>query len=481
MKIKRYIAVNMRAALAQVRSEQGPDAVILSSRRTEEGIEVIAAVDYDEALFADATRQRAATAPVSEPVRHPDPIPVVQPETLAVIAPPAPPAAPPRVAAPQPKRSTPAKVSPPQAPQAPQALQAPKILQPPQVPKHNAVNTPVKVAPPEARAVVHSAPIVPVPLVVPAADGDYLALRRELKDLKDLVRGELAHLSRSDKSQREPQQEQIFEALTAMDIADDVALALAKLTPRRTNFNDPSHIPLALLVEHMPVMPDLNPLQGGVVVVVGPTGAGKTTTIAKLAARWSMQHGSQDLALVSTDSYRGSVREQLMTYDRILRAPVHTANSGRDLAQVLNRLNSKKLILIDTAGMGPRDIRLAEQLATVRLGAPHARVLLTLPAHGEGRALEAAVRSFASLAPSACVLTKLDEAASLGAVISTTVRHKLPIAYLCNGQRVPQDLHAAHERRVWLVRMALKLRGEKPSRAADASVSRRTAQAHVHA
>jgi flagellar biosynthesis protein FlhF len=300
------------------------------------------------------------------------------------------------------------------------------------------------------------------PLIVPPADGGYLALRRELKELSELMRGELAHKTRNQQRLREPLQTRVLDALVAMDIAEDVALGLAKLTPHRTNLNDPSHIPLALLVRHLPVVQDLNIVQGGVIALVGPTGAGKTTTIAKLAAQWSMQHGSQDLALVSTDRYRVGAREQLMTYARILGAPVHTAGSGKELAQVLHRLRDKKLILIDTAGMGPRDTRLTEQLEALRLGAARARILLALPAHGEAHALAAAVQSFSSLKPGACILTKIDEAASLGAVLSTTLRHRLPIAYLCNGQRVPEDLHAAHERRVWLVRAALKLKHVQP-------------------
>ena len=147
-----------------------------------------------------------------------------------------------------------------------------------------------------------------------------------------------------------------------MDIAPDVALALAAQAPLRTSLDDPSHIPLALLVKHMPVLNDVHNVSGGITTIVGPTGAGKTTTIAKLAARWCMQHGVADLALVSTDGYRVGAREQLMTYARILGAPMHTANSGKELARVLERLKSRKRILIDTAGMGPRDVRLAEQL-----------------------------------------------------------------------------------------------------------------------
>ena len=130
--------------------------------------------------------------------------------------------------------------------------------------------------------------------------------------------------------------------------------------------------------------------------MVGPTGAGKTTTIAKLAARWTMRHGSQDLALVSTDAYRIGAREQLMTYARILGATMHAPNSGAELARVLGRLSSKKLVLIDTAGMGPRDVRLNEQLAALTLGAKGAEFMLALPAQGEGLALEEIIRAFSS-------------------------------------------------------------------------------------
>ena len=266
-----------------------------------------------------------------------------------------------------------------------------------------------------------------------------------------------------------------------MDIAPDVAAALAALTPRRTNLGDPSNIPMALLLKHLPVVDKLSTVNPGVFAVVGPTGAGKTTTIAKLAARWTMRYGSQDLALVSTDAYRIGAREQLMTYARILGAAMHAPNSGPELARVLEGLKSKKLVLIDTAGMGPRDVRLNEQLAALARGAKGAQFLLALPAQGEGRALEEIIRAFAKVMPTACILTKVDEAASLGAALSTTLRHKLKIAYLCNGQRVPEDVHSAHHRRVWLVRAAHELTRRAPRRRDAAYHARNFGRATAHA
>jgi flagellar biosynthesis protein FlhF len=457
VKIKRYLAASMRAALTQVRAEQGPEAVILSSRRVNEGIEVIAAVDYDEALIAGATRPYAQ-APIAEaplPASAPVPASPVRAAPLpAVAAAPFVPPAPPLPAA---RPASLAPVRPP--PATPRTQGAAAAARPP---SGDALRNPLSAGPSDDTR------------------RGFATVHRELKDLRMLLESELANISWHDKRLREPLRARVLEDLSAMDIAPDVASALAALTPAHTTLKDPSHIPLALLLKHLPVVDRLSTVNGGVIAVVGPTGAGKTTTIAKLATRWSMQHGSADLALVSTDAYRIGAREQLMTYARILGTSMHAPNSGKELARVLERLKSKRLVLIDTAGMGPRDVRLTEQLAALQLGAARAQVLLALLAQGEGHALDEIIRAFSRVSPAACILTKVDEAASLGAVISTTLRHRLKIAYLCNGQRVPEDLYSAHEKRVWLVRAALKLRAHAPPRE-DTYLARNFGRARPHA
>ena len=458
MKIKRYTAVSMRAALSLVRAEQGPDAVILSSRRSSDGIEVIAAVDYDEALFADANWQRPA--PIS-----------AAPQTLSEM--------------PQPQ---PVKVSP-TARVAPSGKDAPAVRVAPAAKVMSAAPVVPAV---KAATNMPAAPTIPraAPQAIPASstgahgNSGLRDMQRELKDLRRMLESGLAGLAgttSSDKRLREPLRARVLEELTAMDIAPDVAMALAALAPLHTNLKDPAHIKLALLVKHLPVVNDLSCVNGGITAVVGPTGAGKTTTIAKLAARWCMQHGAADLALVSTDSYRVGARDQLKTFARAIGAPLHAANSGKELALVLQGLKTKKLILIDTAGMGPRDFRLVEQLAALKSGAPRARILLALPAQGEAHALDEIVRAFARATPAACIITKVDEAASLGAVISAALRHRLQIAYLCDGQRIPADLHAAHGKRVWLARAALALKERAPPLRNGAFLAAHLKQGAAHA
>jgi flagellar biosynthesis protein FlhF len=402
MKIKRYTASSMRLALAQVRAEQGEEAVILSSRRIDDGVEVVAAVDYDETLMPRASVARSPAI---------DPLPA----------------------------------------HAPAPAPAPARLRDPDLP-------------------------------LAAADPQLAGMRRELQSLRFLLESELASLTWHDQRRREPLQTRILEELLALDIAPDVARQLASGAPRHTTQADPANLSLALLAKHLPVAQDSTSTEGGIVAIVGPTGVGKTTTIAKLAARWALRHRSAGLAIVSTDSYRIGAREQLQTYARILGCPLHAADTGRELAQVLERLRGKQLVLIDTAGVGPRDARLGEQLALLRQGAPRADVMLALPAQGEGHALQEITAAFAPLKPRACILTKVDEAASFGAALSTAVRHRLPIAWLCNGQRVPEDVHSAWQRRVWLVRAARQFKERRrPARddgqRAQQAVRRETAHA----
>ena len=186
--------------------------------------------------------------------------------------------------------------------------------------------------------------------------------------------------------------------------------------------------------------------RGGAVALVGPTGVGKTTTIAKLAARYAQRHGSDSVALITTDTFRIGASEQLKVYGRIIGCPVKIANDAKELADAMLSLRDKRLILIDTAGMGQRDKRLSEQLGQIlqnkRL---RIRPYLVLSATAQTQVLNDTVKQFKTLPLAGCIFTKLDECLSLGESISVAIEQGLAVGYLTHGQQVPEDIRVADE------------------------------------
>jgi len=417
MKIKRFVAATMREALESVRSEQGPDAVIISNRRIDGGIELITAVDYDETLIEEALKRiRPSAAPAA-------------PAPAAAVAAPAPAAAlaPRRAAArPAPK----AAPTPAAAPASPPPAAAPAA------------------APPAAAERPH---------VVWSQDAGLLAMRREVESLRALLQDQLASLAWSDRLRREPLKALVLKDLSVLGVAPDIARLLAARVPAATQVHAAGRIAPALVMRQLAAVEHGEVMGGGIYAVVGPTGVGKTTTIAKLAARWAVRHGADSVALVSLDHYRIGARDQLATFARLLGVPMQVASSARELDGVLQGLAARRLVLIDTAGMSPHDKRLTEQFATLLGPGRKIRTLLTLAANSEQSALDEVVRSYAAVRPEALVLTKLDEAASLGGVLSVAIRHALPLAWLADGQCIPDDLHPAAQKLAWLIKKAIEL------------------------
>jgi flagellar biosynthesis protein FlhF len=194
--------------------------------------------------------------------------------------------------------------------------------------------------------------------------------------------------------------------------------------------------------------------RGGVYALVGPTGVGKTTTTAKLAARCVVRYGADRIALLTTDGYRIGAHEQLRIYGRILGVPVYVVRDGEDLRRTLSDLRDKHMVLIDTVGMSQRDRMVAEQAALLSRSGQVNRLLL-LNAGARGDLLDDVVRAYAGEDLAGCILTKVDEAPSLAPGLDCIVRNGLTLAYVANGQRVPEDLHLPN--RTYLLHRALKV------------------------
>ncbi len=438
MKIKRFVAADMRTALRMVRAEHGPDAVILSNRRTEEGVEIVAASNYDEnavqRALMDAQRGNepagATWAPGAAAAADPAPAADFASAMAAALATPT---------------ARAVAVLPPEVVMAAPAREATPEPAPAPVPP------PAHAPPPPALVAVPPAP-------APANDAQLLAMREELAQMRTMIEREMHRLT-DERLRGSPVRLQAMELMEDYGfdagITRDIVLELPADTPEHRGRG----LMLGLISRRLPVCP-VDPLEaGGVIALVGPTGAGKTTTIAKLAARFVAQHGPRDIALVTTDTARIGGREQLHGYGRQMGIAVHEADSDAALIGLLQRLQDYRLVLVDTAGLGQRDRALAGQLNWLR-AARQVSTLLVLPANSHYADLDEVVRRFAPANPQGVVLTKVDETGRLGSALSVVVDHQLPLTWITDGQRVPDDLHRANA-------PSLVLRLEDLRRAAD--------------
>jgi flagellar biosynthesis protein FlhF len=280
----------------------------------------------------------------------------------------------------------------------------------------------------------------------------------EIKDLRRLLETQLASLAWNDLNRAAPVRARLLREMARFGVDAGLAAQLAAEIPPDLGAQEALRALVRRFGERLPLAPWDMADRGGIYAIVGPTGVGKTTTIAKIAARFVLRHGIEGLALVSTDTYRVGARQQLSNYARILRAPLHVAQGPEELRRVLDGFYDKKLVLIDTAGMSQRDVRLANQFATLRVEGHRVQTVLALSAGADRGCLAEALRVFQAANPEALIITKLDEAAALGGVLSLAIRAGLPIAYLCDGQRVPEDMHLATPKRYWLMHNAVKLK-----------------------
>jgi len=390
VKIKRYLEKDMRHVLQRVREDQGPDAVILSNRRVDQGIEVIAAIDYDEALVRHAVGMTGS----QEAVINSDTLARIAEDDAAVT---------------EREEQVGAK---------PEVLSTDLQLQP----KTESLNS----------------------------------VQSELSSLRGLLETQLSGLVWKEGNKRSPMRAQMLRNLARLGVAPDIAhRTIDRLEP----VDDVRRIweaPLSMLAQTLPVADDELLENGGMIALIGPTGVGKTTTIAKIAARYALLHGEGDIALISADSYRIGAKEHLMAFANIIGANVYSASTPAELTDLLIRLGDNRLVLIDTEGRSPRDRDLANRLAAFGNNQERVKFYLTLSAASQEAALDEAVRMFRRVPLEGCIVTKIDEAAQLGCIVSTLIRHELPACWFSDGQRIPDDLYPAAKKKMWLINQAVE-------------------------
>ena len=259
----------------------------------------------------------------------------------------------------------------------------------------------------------------------------------EIKSMRSMMQEQIACLSWSDMQHRDPQRAQLLRSLLNSGFSPALSRQLLEKMPLEADISWIRKVlgnNLRVATQDEDVV-----VRGGVYALIGPTGVGKTTTTAKLAARAVVRYGADKVALLTTDSYRIGAHEQLRIYGKILGVEVHAVRDTEDLRLTLSALKRKHLVLIDTMGLGQRDSRVAEQ--TEMFNAAGVQRLLLLNATSSGDTLEDVVHKYHSSGVIGCIPTKLDEAGCLGTVLDVAVRHKLALHYITSGQRVPEDLH----------------------------------------
>jgi flagellar biosynthesis protein FlhF len=570
MKIVRHIAPDMRQAMRSIREQLGEDAVILSSRKVPEGVEVTAAVDFDTSTMTGAQAEALTAAPLptqpaaasralapqhtaaappithapgssaarayahaaatkaaaalaasqheaAQPVIHAVPGVPYGAEAWSTAGSPAQAAAPAyshaatshyfpvtpaadthpfaHILGPEPTQAVTASSA--RSPQPANALISAyaHTPAPAQVPASAPADTATATAPavrqaPKAPAPDASARREPTLNITVSDTGDLAAdtladfhatpaaaaqsgdaMGTELKTLRRMLETQLAQLAWNDLTRRAPVHVEILRELTEIGISQELSEYILKQLPEKVELGFARRFAIAGLSQYLLVTGDRWLENGGRVAFIGATGVGKTTTLAKLAVRWVLRHGPRDIALVGSDTVRIGAQDQIQSLGQLLGVPVYTPENFESLPTLLSRLGDRhRMILIDTPGSSLRDGQLASRLGVLSNCASQMETALVLAASTQVGSVEETVKRYAPANPACCVLTKLDEAASIGGALSVLIKARLPVSYLSEGQRVPEDLRPA--RALELVSTAVRL-AKASGAAADEDLLRR--------
>ncbi|WP_022940724.1 flagellar biosynthesis protein FlhF [Psychromonas hadalis] len=455
MKIKRFFAKDMRSAMVEVKEVLGPEAVIMSNKKVVGGIEIVAAIDY-QAQQAEADKKKE------------DPLGELKDDSVQLSS---------RGAKNSIKlqksrrngakesgddfakslNSFFGKVETQQAKNRAQKRVKPAQKTRDELPAFSAVSDQVaKNNKPRTLAEQQNWTSNEQPIKVNAgirriapspsrSDNQEIAkIGAEVASLRKLLEHQVSGLMWQEMERKEPIRAMVIKWLTKAGFSDDIADQLASYIPEDASSTEVQQYIQALLQDKITIGKNEILSQGGAIALLGPTGVGKTTTIAKLAAQFAMKYGADQVALITTDTYRIGAHEQLATYGKIMGCSVRVAKDADELSEILYQFREKRLVLIDTAGMGQRDIRLSEQLDTLmRNGRVNIQSYLVVSATAQRRVVEEAIEHFKRIPLTGCILTKVDESIGLGELLSVTMQYALPISYITTGQRVPEDIEIA--------------------------------------
>jgi flagellar biosynthesis protein FlhF len=400
MNVKKFSATSSREALRLVRESLGPDAVILSNRTVEGLVEILALAGDDMASLSEPVTEQTA----------------VSMATLASLGP---------------KRH---------------------------MDDHQAANLAQTLE--NARVATAVATATAAATAADPSMNAMAAMMEEIRSMRGMLEAQLAEISFTGQQKREPVKSGALRELLASGFSPSLSRYLIDKMPSTTTVEEGLGWIKTILARNLATVDNESEIleQGGVFALVGPTGVGKTTTTAKLAARCVMRHGAGKLALITTDGYRIGGYEQLRIYGKILGVMVHSVKDESDLKIALEELKGKHTVLIDTVGMSQRDQMVGEQVAMLQGAGTEVKRLLCLSATSTAETLNEVVRAYQGSGLAGCIMTKLDEAATIGNVLDVVIRQKLNLYYVANGQRVPEDLQVANQQ--YLVDRAFKLKRE---------------------
>ncbi len=459
MNIQRFTAATSREAMAKARHALGDSAVILSTRSTDGGFEVMAAAEESLGDLAAAARQPeqpiAPRALAERAAAQASPADSVESDTEALAMStlsfqeyvrermlrkrrealagevPAPVAAPAAVRASEPARQQPRRAQP----------AIPARAEPIEVPVQR-FNAPERAAAgpmPQPIRTRDGAPRAWEDSTPPGLGGGDGRMTVELSALKDMIEERFNTLAWLGSSKQHPIQSNLMLKLIRSGYSPAMARAVIERVAADARPAEAVRWVMDVITRNLKVAAPGAGLcdEGGVISLIGATGVGKTTTAAKLAAQCVRQHGAGSVGLITLDSYRVSGYEQLRAYGRLMGVATHLAHDRAALGDLLGLLSNKRLVVVDTAGLGQRDQRIQDMLDM--LDVPNVRKVLVLNAGAHGDTLDDVLTSFHARSLHGVVLSKVDEAVKLGPAIDALIRHQVVLRGVANGQRVPED------------------------------------------